>query len=240
MNEKYPSRFIEKYTRKIACLIDCVDGINIRSLFPRFFDNFPSNSDIFIFYHNNQSRINRHLKRLTSNNHGIYFIPTSEDTIAINFSFKLGQINNKYNDFILISHYNRIYEDICQRLIETNIQLKNHIQFRCFDHLNEFIQFLNELTNLKNENKEENQIEFIIIHYSKEKLFHSCPFETEQQSSYLYRFGQLLHHLDTEHSHIHYEYCTECEKMIENSNSLDKNIFEKHLQNEHWKQNKGF
>ncbi|CAF1209077.1 unnamed protein product [Rotaria sp. Silwood1] len=230
----------KKYSRKIACLIDCIDGIDISTLFPGFCDNFPLNCDIFIFYHTNQSKLNRYLKQLTSNNHDIYLIPISEDSIAINFSFKLGQINDKYNDFILVSNYNPIYEDICKRLLETNIQLKNHIQFRCFNHLNEFIQFLNEFTNLQNENKEENQTKPIIINYSKEKLFHSCPFETKQQSSYLYRFGQLLHHLDTEHSNVHYEYCTECEVMIENSNSLDKNIFEKHLKNEHWKENKGF
>ncbi|CAF1440159.1 unnamed protein product [Rotaria sordida] len=77
MNEKYPSKFI--------------------------FDKFPSKSDIFLLYdNNNQSKLYRHLKQLKSNNHGIYLIPTSENAIAINLLFILDQINDKYNDFILV------------------------------------------------------------------------------------------------------------------------------------------
>ncbi|CAF4137468.1 unnamed protein product [Rotaria sordida] len=165
MNEKYPSKFI--------------------------FNKFSSKNDIFLLYdNNNQSKLYRHLKRLKSNNHGIYLIPTSENAIAINLSFILDQINDKYNDFILVFDYNPIYEDICKQLIETNIQLKNHIQFRCFDHLNEFTQFYNEMTNLQNESKKKKiKQNLLLLIIQKKKLFHSCPFETKQQSSYSYRFG---------------------------------------------------
>ena len=47
--DEYRQEFIQKYSRKLAFLIDCVDGINIRALYPRFLDNFPLNSDIFLF-----------------------------------------------------------------------------------------------------------------------------------------------------------------------------------------------
>ncbi|UJR22491.1 hypothetical protein I4U23_025544 [Adineta vaga] len=52
--------------------------------------------------------------------------------------------------------------------------------------------------------------ESIRIDYNQNQFFHSCPFETKQQSTYLYRFDQLLYYLNTKHSTIHYDYCIEC------------------------------
>jgi hypothetical protein len=240
MNENYPSKFIEKYPRKFAFLIDCLNGIKMRNLFPRFLDNFPPNSDIFFFHEYNEPGMTRRLKRFASTTHGVYFCPTSETSLGFNLSFLLGQISEKYQDFILVSEYNSAYEDLCEQLVKTNVQLENHVQFRCFDGLNEFTQFLHEITRLENEDKPANETESIILNYSQENLFHSCPFETKQQSSYLYRFGQLLHHLDTEHSNIHYEYCSECKQIIDDKNTLASDTFEKHVQDKHWGRNNGF
>jgi hypothetical protein len=239
MTNKYPSTYIENYPRKIAFLIDCVNGLNSFTLFSRFIDNFPSNSDIFLFYHNDQPGMNRRLRRIESTSHGVFFFPTSEHGISFNLSFILGQINDKYNDFILIVDYHPAYEDLCQQLIRNNSQLRNHIQVRSFERTNEFEQFLRELTRLQNDNedKKTKQNQQVTMNYSKKHLFHSCPFETNEESSNVYRFGEFLHHLDTEHGDVDYEYCKECQRILENHNLSEQEAFEEHLRDKHWESN---
>ncbi|CAF0766725.1 unnamed protein product [Adineta ricciae] len=223
--------------RKFAFLIDCLSVTNARHLQPEFLRNFPLNSGIYLFYHESKSKsYQRHLERFASNSHLIHLIPTSEDSITMNVSFKLGQIYDQYDDFVIVANYDPAYDDICQRLIILNTQLKNHVQFRRFNGINEFLQFLRQLKSFENEDRKEP----ITINYNKTQLFHRCPFETNEQSTYLYRFGQLLHHLDTEHPDVQYNYCTECQNMIEHADLSNQNSFGKHLKDEHYGNDKGF
>jgi len=239
MSPKYPSTFIQKYPRKLAFIIDCINGLNCFALSSQVIDNFPSNSDIFLFYPNDEAGMNRRLKRTESIHRGVFFFPTSEDGIIVNISFILGQINDKYDDFIIIDNYNPAYEDLCQQLINNNHQLKNHIQVRSFERFNEFEQFIKEMNRLQNENENKKLTEKqkVIMNYSKKHLFHSCPYESRQESSYLYRFGEFLHHLDNEHINVYYEYCTECQQILENHNLDQQDEFEEHLKDKHWKSN---
>jgi hypothetical protein len=239
MANKYPSTLIEKYPSKIAFLIDCVNGLNSFAFSSNIIDSFPSNSDIFLFYPHNESGMNRRLKRIESSNHGVFFFPTSEDGTVFNLSFILGQINDKYNQFVLIAAYHPAYEDLCEQLITNNSQLRNHIQLRSFERFNEFEQFLKEMSRLQNENenKKMKENQKITMNYSKKHLFHSCPFESRQESSNLYRFGEYLHHLDTEHINLYYEYCTECQQILENHNLTEQDAFEEHLRDKHWNSN---
>ena len=239
MSNQYPSTYIQKYPTKIAFLIDCINGLNSFSLFPSFIDNFPINSDIFLFYPNNEPGMIRRLRRIETSNHGVFFYPTSELGISFNLSFILGQIQDKYNDFILIVEQHPAYEDLCQQLINNNSQLRNHIQVRSFERTNEFEQFLKEMTHLQNDNEEKKikKNHKIVINYTKKHLFHPCPFETKQDSSNLYRFGEFLHHLDTEHSDVHYEYCTECQQIVQNHNFTEQEAFEEHIRDKHWETN---
>ncbi|UJR26597.1 hypothetical protein I4U23_007917 [Adineta vaga] len=234
MNSQYPSTFIQKYPTKLAFLIDCANGLNSFGLSTRFIDNFPSNSDIFLFYPNNEPEMNRRLKRIESSNHGVFFFPTSEYGITCNLAFLLGQINDKYNAFILITNYQPAYEDLCHQLLNNNEQLKNHIQIRFFEHIHEFEQFLKEMTRLQNDNKTNRKM---VISYSRKHLFHSCPFETKDESTILYRLGEFLHHLDTEHTDVHYDYCMECQKLSENPNIDDIHALEEHVHDKHWQAN---
>jgi len=62
--------------------------------------------------------------------------------------------------------------------------------------------------------------------------------DSPQESSRLYRFAELVDHLDEEHLEIHYEYCPTCEKMVreddwseERSQQYDEHVQEKHLKN---------
>ncbi|CAF0997528.1 unnamed protein product [Rotaria sp. Silwood1] len=239
MTNKYPSTLIEKYPTKIAFLIDCVNGLNSFALYPRFMDNFPSNSDVFLFYPNNEPGMIRRLKRIEASNHGVFFFPTSELGIDFNISFLLGQINHIYNDFILIVEHHPAYEDVCQQLINNNDQLRDHIQVRSFERINEFEQFLKEMTRLQNENgnKKTNENHKVVMNYSKKHLFHACPFETRLESSILYRFGEFLHHLDTEHTNVYYEYCIECQQTLEKHNLEEQLAFEEHIRDKHWASN---
>jgi len=239
MTDKYPSTFIEKYPRKMAFLIDCVYGINSFALSSRTIDSFPSNSDIFLFYPNDEPGMTRRFKRIESSNHGVFFFPTSHDGIVFNLSFILGQINEKYNDFVLLVSYHPAYEDLCQQLINNNNQLRNHIQVRSFERFNEFEQYLKEMTRLQNEdeNKKLKENHKATLNYSKNHLFHACPYESPHESSNLYRFGELLHHLDIEHTNVYYEYCTECQQMLENHNLAEQKTFEEHLRDKHWRSN---
>ncbi|CAF1382546.1 unnamed protein product [Adineta steineri] len=240
MSNQYPSTFIEKYPTKIAFLIDCINGLNSFALSPRFIDNFPPNSDVFLFYPNNEPGMTRRLKRIESSNHGVFFFPTSEHGTVFNLSFILGQISDKYNGFIIIAGYHPAYEDLCQQLINNHSQLRNHIQVRSFERMNEFEQFLKEMTRLENEVEKKNKKKdnhAITLNYSKKHLFHSCPFETKQESSNLYRFGEFLHHLDTEHNNVHYDFCTECQQLLENHNLTEHDTFQEHLKEKHWTTN---
>ncbi len=60
--------------------------------------------------------------------------------------FIIGQTNDKYDDFILLSNYDPAYEDMCKT-------------------------FLHELTYLQHEDRKYHQTGLIIINYSKENLF---------------------------------------------------------------------
>ncbi|CAF2076583.1 unnamed protein product [Rotaria magnacalcarata] len=241
MTDQYPSAFIQEYPTKIAFLIDCANGLNSVGLTSRFMDDFPLNSDVFLFYPNNEAGMNHRLRRIEANNHGVFFFPTSEYGIAVNISFLLGQINNVYNDFILIVEHHPAYEDICQALVQCNDELRNHIQVRSFERVNEFEQFLKEMTRLQNENEHKKLKENhkVVVNYSKKHLFHCCPFETRLDSSILYRFGEFLHHLDTEHTNVYYEYCAECQQIVENHNLDELVAFEEHIKDQHW-ENSGF
>ncbi|CAF3870465.1 unnamed protein product [Rotaria sordida] len=239
MTNKYPSTFVQQYSTKIAFLIDCANGLNSFALYPRFMDNFPSNSDVFLFYSNNEPGMIRRLKRIEASNHGVFFFPTSEFGIDFNISYILGQINKLYTDFILIVEHHPAYEDICQQLINNNDQLRDHIQVRSFERTNEFEQFIKEITRFQNENenKRTNENHKVVINFSKKHLFHPCPFETRLESSVLYRFGEFLHHLDTQHPNVYYEYCTECQHTIENHDVAEQVTFEEHIRDKHWASN---
>lgn len=70
-------------------------------------------------------------------------------------------------------------------------------------------------------------------------MFHRCPLDSWEKSTRLYRFAELVDHLDSEHPKIRYEYCRECEKMVQENNwseercqQCDKHVEQKHLKNE--------
>ncbi|CAF0764972.1 unnamed protein product [Adineta ricciae] len=232
MASQYPSTFIQQYPTKIAFLIDCAGGLNGFSLSSRFMDNFPPNSDIFLFYPNSEPGMNRRLKRIESDSHGVFFFPTLDYGIECTISFLLGQINDKYDAFTLVTSYHPAFENICHQLIANRSQLKNHIQVRSFENINQFEQFLKELIRLQNDTETSKTNKKTVVNYSKKHLFHSCPFESKQDSTILYRLGDFLHHLDTEHANVHYDYCTDCEQLENDPQSL-----EGHIQEKHWKAN---
>lgn len=239
MPNKYPSTFVENYPRKLAFLIDCWVGLRGFALNSQTIDSFPANSDIFLFYPNNQPGMIRRLKRIESNNHGVFMFPTSEYGSAHNLSFILGQIQEKYDDFIIVARYHSAYEDLCQQMIDNNEQLRNHIQLRSFRRFNEFEQFVKEMGRLQNEDetKKSHGNQKVNLNISRKHLFHACPFESRQDSSYLYRFGELLHHLDTEHTDLHYEYCTECQQFLANPDEQNAELYEQHVNDKHLKAN---
>ena len=242
MAATYPSTFLQQYPNKIAFLIDCTTGLNPFALSGQFLDHFPPNSDVFFFYYKDDSRIYRRLKRIVSNKHGVYLFPTSANGITVNLSFVLGQIQEKYTDFILISAQLAAYADLCQHLIANNARLEHHIQIRSFGRLHEFEQFLQEMTRVQDESEEEpvNEHGNRVVHYSKEQLFNPCPYESREQSSNLYRFGELLHHLDTEHEELKYHYCNECQALISEQNVEQVDLLSKHIEEQHWNNDSGF
>lgn len=220
----------------MAFLIDCVNGLSGSALTSQIIDHFPANSDIFLFYSNDEPGMIRRLKRIESSNHGVFLFPTSEFGILFNLSFILGQINKIYDDFVLISNYHPAFNDLCQQLISNNEQLRNHIQVRSFERFIEFEQFLKELTRLEQENqtKKNKDNGRSTVNFSKKHLFHACPFESFDDSSIVYRFGELLAHLDHEHVNVHYEYCTDCQQALENHNLQEQDAFEEHVRDKHW------
>lgn len=236
MTNQYPSTFIEQYPIKLAVLIDCAYGLNSFALTPQFMENFPANSDVFLFYPSSEPGMNRRLERIEIHNHGVFFFPTSDDGIDVNIAYLLGQINHVYNAFIIIVDQCSIYEDICQHLVDSNEELRDHIQVRSFQRVHEFEQFLKEVKRIQNENehKKVKEDHKITLHYSKKHLFHACPLETKLDSTILYRFGELLHHLDTEHHGVQYKYCDECQQIIDNHEDNQQGQFEEHLRDQHW------
>lgn len=240
MPNKYPSEFIEKYPRKLAFLIDCCIGLRGFALNSQTIDSFPSNSDIFLFYPNNEPGMIRRLKRIELKHNGVFMFPTSEYGSAHNLSFVLGQIQSNYNDFIIVANYHSAYVDLCEQMIQNHEQLRNHIQIRSFGRFNEFEKFIKEMARLQNEDetKKLKENHKATLNFSRKHLFHACPFESRQDSSYLYRFGELLQHLDAEHSSLHYEYCAECQQFLADRTSQENaEAFEQHVNDKHLKTN---
>ena len=241
MPDQYPSTYLQNYPRKIAFLIDCVYGLNSTDLSSRLIEQFPVNSDLFLFYYQNEPGMNRRLKRLATNNHGVFFFPTSADGIALNISFILGQMGEKYEDLVVLTSHHPAYEDLCKKLIADHPSLTNHIQFRTFENVSAFEQFLAESTRLHSRTeKRDPTVDTHVVHYGPNNLFHSCPCETVEQSSIVYRFGELLHHLDTEHENITYDYCSQCQQMVQEHNDDQRHHFEEHIQEHHWNDQSGF
>lgn len=239
MTATYPSTFLQQYPTKIAFLIDCTDGLNTWGLSPSFLDHFPTNSDAFFFYEKSEYYLRRRLKLLDANQRGKYVFATAPNGVPIHLSFILGQIHDKYTDFILITGQHAAYADLCRQLIANNARLKHHIQVRSFERLYEFEQFLQKMSQVPKE-AQVNPSGTHVVHYSKEHLFHPCPFESREQSSNIYRFGELLYHLDTEHDNVKYEYCPECQTMIDKRNLEEANLLAKHIEEQHWKNDNGF
>lgn len=231
---------LKKRSKKIAFLIDCVDGIDGASITSSLIEQFPSYSDIFLFYHRNEPEMLRRLKYLKRHLHGVFCLPTTLDGIMMNISFSLGHLADQYENFIVLTATHSAFEDICAQLIHEHPKLTNHIQFRSFERIHEFEQFLEELTRLHSEKSIDTTAETHVVHYDRNSLFHSCPFETVEQSSIVYRFAELLHHLETEHEDVTFEYCRECQQMVNEKNQNTVYRFEKHIQDEHWDDDKGF
>ena len=240
MSHTYSSTYLQGRSQKIAFLIDCVDGLSVSTLTPELIGRFPSDSDIFLFYYREEPGINRRLKRLENNLHGVFFFPTEFNGIATNISFILGLIADKYENFVIVTQPQAGFHDLCSQLIEAYPKLRNHLQQRSFGRFNEFEQFLDEFTRLHSEQSNSATAKTAVLHYNKNALFHSCPLETAEESSIVYRFAELLHHLDSEHEQLTYDYCRQCQQMVNEQNFADALLFEDHIQNDHWDDEKGF
>ena len=235
MSHTYPSTYLQGRSQKIAFLIDCVDGLSVSTLTPALIDQFPSNSDIFLFYHRNERGIYRRLERLENDSHGVFYFPTEFGGIGTNISFTLGLIAEKYENFVIVTQLQPGFEDLCAQLVEAHPNLKNHVQQRSFGRFDEFEQFLDAFARLHSETAKT-----AVLHYNKNALFHSCPLETAAESSIVYRFAELLHHLDSEHEHLSYDYCRQCQQLLNERNYGEAYLFEEHIQNDHWDEEKGF
>jgi hypothetical protein len=73
-----------------------------------------------------------------------------------------------------------------------------------------------------------------------ENIFHHCPLESWKQSSCLYRFKELLLHLDDKHPDFRYQYCSTCEEFIQKQGAYKQELFEQHQRKEHRENNAGF
>lgn len=78
-------------------------------------------------------------------------IMNSPNGADMNLSFVLGAINNKYNDYIIIARHDQAYDEIKQRLENTNLRLKGHVDLHRFENPKELTQYVRELNSNKNE-----------------------------------------------------------------------------------------
>jgi len=66
--------------------------------------------------------------------------------------------------------------------------------------------------------------------------------ESWRQSSRLYRFAELVDHLDHEHPKTRYQYCSTCQEMVQEDDWSQNRcqLFDEHFQNEHLNNQAGF
>jgi hypothetical protein len=162
--KNYPSTAVQQYPTKIAFLIDCDGGLSTAfnpqrpaTIKPDLIKEFPSNSDIFLFFNSNDSSIVNRMEKLASDNPNVHTFPTisknSRNGADINLSFMLGAISDKYDDYIIIVGRDRTYEEIKKRLEMTQPRLKNHVEIRRFNSPNELAQYARELKKFENEDQ---------------------------------------------------------------------------------------
>jgi len=158
----YPSPTVQDSPTKFAFLIDCDGGLGSafhskrRTFIPsNLIERFPSKSDIFLFFNSNDSDIVEGMKELKSKYSRVHIFPNiirkARNGADMNLSFVLGAINNKYENYIIIARHDGAYEEIKQRLENTNPSLKNHVELRRFKGRKELTQYVQELINIEEE-----------------------------------------------------------------------------------------
>lgn len=158
----YPSLIVQNSPMKRAFLIDCDGGLGSAfhskgqaGITSKLIQDFPSDSDIFLFFNSNDPNIVERMKNLKSQYSHVHIFPNiiknSPNGADMNLSFVLGTINNKYDNYIIIAGHDRAYEEIKQRLENTNPRLKNHVELRRFNNRKELIQYVRELVNIQEE-----------------------------------------------------------------------------------------
>jgi len=154
----YPSPTVRDSLTKFAFLIDCDGGLS--SAFhskdtSNLIERFPSKSDIFLFFNSNDSNIVERMKELKSKYSHVHIFPNlienSRNGADMNLSFVLGAISNKYDKYIIIVGLDQAYEEIKQRLENTNPRLKNHVELRRFKNPTELTQYVQELVKIQEE-----------------------------------------------------------------------------------------
>jgi hypothetical protein len=161
---KYPSAAIQQYSTKIVFLIDCDGGLSTvfdpkkaTIIDPDLIKDFPSNSDIFLFFNTDDPHITDRLTRLGLDNPNVHAFPNlrrnSRSGAEINLFFMLGAINDKYDKYVIITRHDQAYEEIKERLEHTYPQLRNHVQVHHFNSPKVLAQYVRTLDKFQNEDQ---------------------------------------------------------------------------------------
>jgi hypothetical protein len=159
-----PSTGVRQYQTKIAFLIDCDGGFSAAFhpkpttvIEPGLIKDFPSNSDIFLFYNSNDSNIVERMKELEPDNPNVHLFPNNisnaKNGADMNLSFILGAISEKYGTYVIIAGHDPAYEEIKIRLENTDSLLKNHVELRRFNGPTELAQYVRRLDEIPKEDQ---------------------------------------------------------------------------------------
>ena len=174
-DNKFSSTNTHQREDKVAFLIDCDGGLSsafyskhLKTIKPELIEDFPSNSEIFLFYNSNDREIVERMEIMKSNHSNVYLFPNFKENCKngadANLSFILGTISHKYNSYVIIARHEEIYLQLSERLKHTHPDLKDRVELRRFSSPKQLKQYVQEIVKV--------QIDTVRI-LSKSKNFHS-------------------------------------------------------------------
>jgi hypothetical protein len=116
--------------------------------------DFPSNSDIFLFYNSNNPNVVKRMEELPSKHSNVHIFPNivanTRNAADMNLSFILGAINKKYESYVIIARYDKAYKELKERLEKAHPHLENHVELKQFHVPKELAQYVRELDRFQN------------------------------------------------------------------------------------------
>jgi hypothetical protein len=98
------------------------------------------------------------MEELPSKHSNVHIFPNivanTRNAADMNLSFILGAINKKYESYVIIARYDKVYKELKERLEKAHPHLENHVELKQFHGPEELAQYVRELDRFQNNNQD--------------------------------------------------------------------------------------